>query len=855
MKSTFCAVKSTFLGGLAFGIVSLPASTVLGDGWNIDVIDSGADVGRYSSLAFDPSGKMTISYYDATDLDGDGDPGDLRLWHDDNGNDLFDDGEARTIDSLGDAGYYTSLAFDPAGHATVAYYDGENADLKLWHDADGDFYFDAGEIQTIDSGGEVGHYPSLAFDGSGNATISYFDDANNDLKLWHDADGDFEFDASEIEVIDDEANHNVSSLAFDSSGHATVSYRGPGPEYIASLRVWHDANGDFASDPSEIEVIDSEWVQPAGQYSSLAFDADGYATVSYLKGDTGYSLYLWHDANGDFAFDGGEIQGIASPFYGDRTFLKFDASGKATVAFYAQAGGTDSTGSVWHDADGDFASDAGEVQVIDELYKPGSLAFDGSGRAAVTGISVYGFRLWHDTDGDFAYDEGEVQQVDQPPSAVGKRARLAFDASGRVTVAYRDSAAGIKLWHDANNNLGSDPGEIGQNVVGTIPRLMFDSSGFLILAYWDWEGEVSRLWYDANGNFIVDAGEIHTIQTGDTAGWLVAGDFALDLMGRLTVAYRASSAEGYELRVWHDADDNFTADPGEIETIDENHVAVYSISLAFDASEHATVSYGNDTSGDLKLWHDADGNFAFDDGEIQTIDSVGGLDPGKRSSLAFDPSGRAVISYRGTGTNRAPLDLWYDANGDFAFDMGEIRTIESLDGVYVKFTDLAFDGSGRAVVVYRVGSPGGPGLRVWGDTDGDFTFDPGEIEVITTDVGADMGQLGFRDSDQLAVIAYYSPDFQALMLASHLDWDGDGVEIPNDNCRLFNPDQIDCQPNGVGDVCDIADGTSQDSNGNGIPDECEGAIPTVSEWGLIVMAVLVLVAGTLVFLRRRPARV
>ena len=34
----------------------------------------------------------------------------------------------------------------------------------------------------------------------------------------------------------------------------------------------------------------------------------------------------------------------------------------------------------------------------------------------------------------------------------------------------------------------------------------------------------------------------------------------------------------------------------------------------------------------------------------------------------------------------------------------------------------------------------------------------------------------------------------------------------------------------------------------------EPPVPTVSEWGLIVMAVLVLTAGTLVFLRRRPAK-
>jgi hypothetical protein len=31
----------------------------------------------------------------------------------------------------------------------------------------------------------------------------------------------------------------------------------------------------------------------------------------------------------------------------------------------------------------------------------------------------------------------------------------------------------------------------------------------------------------------------------------------------------------------------------------------------------------------------------------------------------------------------------------------------------------------------------------------------------------------------------------------------------------------DCQPNGMADACDIADGTSRDFNGNGVPDECE----------------------------------
>jgi len=53
------------------------------------------------------------------------------------------------------------------------------------------------------------------------------------------------------------------------------------------------------------------------------------------------------------------------------------------------------------------------------------------------------------------------------------------------------------------------------------------------------------------------------------------------------------------------------------------------------------------------------------------------------------------------------------------------------------------------------------------------------------------------------------------------DTDGDGVPDSQDNCYLPNPDQLDCNGNGVGDVCDLADGVSFDCNLNDIPDECE----------------------------------
>ena len=53
------------------------------------------------------------------------------------------------------------------------------------------------------------------------------------------------------------------------------------------------------------------------------------------------------------------------------------------------------------------------------------------------------------------------------------------------------------------------------------------------------------------------------------------------------------------------------------------------------------------------------------------------------------------------------------------------------------------------------------------------------------------------------------------------DGDGDGILDGLDNCDLYNPDQADCNDNGIGDVCDVADQTSYDCNQNGVPDECE----------------------------------
>ena len=54
------------------------------------------------------------------------------------------------------------------------------------------------------------------------------------------------------------------------------------------------------------------------------------------------------------------------------------------------------------------------------------------------------------------------------------------------------------------------------------------------------------------------------------------------------------------------------------------------------------------------------------------------------------------------------------------------------------------------------------------------------------------------------------------------DDDADSVPDDRDNCiALPNPDQADCDGNGIGDVCELASGSASDLDGNGVPDSCE----------------------------------
>jgi len=121
-----------------------------------------------------------------------------------------------TVDISGSTADYLSIALDSNDRPHVSYYDNANKDLKYayrdgtgWH------------LETVDSAGDVGMYNAIGVDSQDRPHISYYDETNGDLKYAR-----REGSAWQIAIVDGEGTVGLgTSLDIDSQDRPHILYR------------------------------------------------------------------------------------------------------------------------------------------------------------------------------------------------------------------------------------------------------------------------------------------------------------------------------------------------------------------------------------------------------------------------------------------------------------------------------------------------------------------------------------------------------------------------------------------------------------------------------------------------------
>ena len=301
---------------------------------SISVLDTVGIVGAYTSLALDVKGNPVVSYSDSSE-------GNLKLLRCDSPDDCASDSTSTSTsipDSSDNVGRYTSLVLDDAGNPVVSYYDDANGDLKLLHcDDPGCTGDESKNISTPDTTGDVGLYTSLALDDDGNPVISYYAANNGGLKLLHCDDSHCKGNESGNITIPDTGEVGwFTSLVLDAAGNPVVSYF----DFAnGDLKILHCDDPNCVGNESK-NITAPDTAGQVGAYNSMVLDAKGNPVVSYNDASNGDLKILHCD---DPKCAGDETNNIATPDatseVGSFTSLVLDAAGNPVVSYYDFANG------------------------------------------------------------------------------------------------------------------------------------------------------------------------------------------------------------------------------------------------------------------------------------------------------------------------------------------------------------------------------------------------------------------------------------------------------------------------------------------------------------------------------------
>lgn len=390
------------------------------------------------------------------------------------------------------------------------------------------------------SSADVGDFPSIAFDGAGTPWISYFDDANDDLKiarLTGSASGACGSGWTCSIIDPDVVITHVTAMAIDPGGKPWIAYR-DGTSQRSDLKVArYVGSGGTGCATAEWHCVTIDATSDVGIDPSIAIDDRGVAWVSFRLGAAPNDLRVarfvgtggsctgsaeWDCASVHTASDSGTGTSIAIDPHGNPwVSFRYVTGSDLYVARFVGAGGTGCAVASWTCEAIDTAVDGGSAT---------SLAFDPSGTPWISYRDIANTDLkvarYVGAGGTTCANSAWDCQTVHDREDAGNNSSLAFDASDLPWIAFREEAgddlelaryvgeggsgckSGVTAWTCSEVSIAGDRGKV--------PSLAFDSSGTPWIAFFDETNDdlgVAKL-HLPPGRLSADAGFAHP---GDSA--------------------------------------------------------------------------------------------------------------------------------------------------------------------------------------------------------------------------------------------------------------------------------------------------------------------------------------------------
>jgi hypothetical protein len=235
----------------------------------ITTVDSGGSVGQYNSIAIGTDGFPVVSYFDSTNVN-------LKVAKCMN---AVCSGSATitTVDSVGNVGYFTSIAIGTDGFPVVSYHDATAGDLKAAKCVNAACTGSA-TITTVDNGSGAGQYSAIAVGADGLPVMSYFEAASGDLKVAKCVNAACTGSATITTIDSSGIVGEYAAIAIGTDGFPVVSYY-DGTNF--HLKVAKCVNAACTGSATLTTVDSSAGV---GKYTAIAIGTDGFPVVSYADG-------------------------------------------------------------------------------------------------------------------------------------------------------------------------------------------------------------------------------------------------------------------------------------------------------------------------------------------------------------------------------------------------------------------------------------------------------------------------------------------------------------------------------------------------------------------------------------------